>query len=91
MGISYDWDREISTCQPDYYKWTQWIFLQLFKNGLAYKEKAVVNWCPSCSTVLANEQVVEGGCERCGTEVIKKELSQWFLKLPIMPRDYLMT
>ena len=81
MGISYDWDREISTCQPDYYKWTQWIFLQLFKNGLAYKEKAVVNWCPSCSTVLANEQVVEGGCERCGTEVIKKELSQWFFKI----------
>jgi len=81
MGISYDWDREISTCQPDYYKWTQWIFLQLFKNGLAYKEKAVVNWCPSCSTVLANEQVVEGECERCGTEVIKKELSQWFFKI----------
>jgi len=81
MGISYDWDREISTCQPDYYKWTQWIFLQLYKNGLAYKEKAVVNWCPSCSTVLANEQVVEGGCERCGTEVIKKELSQWFFKI----------
>ena len=81
MGISYDWEREISTCQPDYYKWTQWIFLQLFKNGLAYKEKAVVNWCPSCSTVLANEQVVEGGCERCGTEVIKKELSQWFFKI----------
>ncbi|MCK5767356.1 MAG: leucine--tRNA ligase, partial [Candidatus Atribacteria bacterium] len=81
MGISYDWDREISTCQPDYYKWTQWIFLQLFKNGLAYKKKAVVNWCPSCSTVLANEQVVEGACERCGTEVIKKELSQWFFKI----------
>jgi len=81
MGISYDWEREISTCQPDYYKWTQWIFLQLYKQGLAYKKKAVVNWCTSCSTVLANEQVVEGKCERCGTEVIKKELSQWFFKI----------
>jgi len=81
MGISYDWEREISTGQPDYYKWTQWIFLQLYKKGLAYKKKAVVNWCPSCSTVLANEQVVEGKCERCGAEVIKKELSQWFFKI----------
>lgn len=81
MGISYDWEREISTCQPDYYKWTQWIFLQLYKNKLAYKKKAVVNWCPSCSTVLANEQVVEGKCERCAAEVIKKELSQWFFKI----------
>ncbi|MHC2993903.1 MAG: leucine--tRNA ligase [Candidatus Atribacteria bacterium] len=81
MGISYDWERELSTCQPDYYKWTQWIFLQLYKKGLAYKKKAVVNWCPSCSTVLANEQVVEGKCERCGAEVIKKELSQWFFKI----------
>jgi len=81
MGISYDWEREISTCQPDYYKWTQWIFLQLYKNDLAYKKKAVVNWCPSCSTVLANEQVVEGKCERCAAEVIKKELSQWFFKI----------
>lgn len=81
MGISYDWEREISTGQPDYYKWTQWIFLQLYKKGLAYRKKAVVNWCPSCSTVLANEQVVEGKCERCGAEVIKKELSQWFFKI----------
>jgi len=81
MGISYDWDREISTCKPDYYKWTQWIFLQLYKNGLAYKKKGVVNWCPSCSTVLANEQVVEGKCERCGAEVTKKELPQWFFKI----------
>lgn len=81
MGISYDWDREISTCKPDYYKWTQWIFLQLYKNGLAYKKKGVVNWCPSCSTVLANEQVVEGKCERCGAEVTKKELLQWFFKI----------
>ncbi len=81
MGISYDWDREISTCKPDYYKWTQWIFLQLYKKGLAYKKKGVVNWCPSCSTVLANEQVVEGKCERCGAEVTKKELPQWFFKI----------
>ncbi len=81
MGISYDWRREISTCSPEYYKWTQWMFLQLYKNGLAYKKKAVVNWCPSCATVLANEQVVNGSCERCGTEVTKKELSQWFFKI----------
>lgn len=81
MGISYDWDREISTCQPDYYKWTQWMFLQLYKRGLAYKDKSVVNWCPSCQTVLANEQVVEGRCERCETEVDKKELSQWFFRI----------
>jgi len=81
MGITYDWNRELSTCSPEYYKWTQWIFLQLYKNGLAYKKKAVVNWCPSCATVLANEQVVNGGCERCGAEVTKKELSQWFFKI----------
>jgi len=81
MGITYDWDREISTCSPEYYKWTQWMFLQLFKNNLAYKKKAVVNWCPSCATVLANEQVVNGACERCGAEVTKKELSQWFFKI----------
>nr|ADM95031.1 leucyl-tRNA synthetase [uncultured Atribacterota bacterium] len=81
MGISYDWRREISTSNPEYYKWTQWMFLQLYKNGLAYKKKAVVNWCPSCATVLANEQVVNGSCERCGTEVTKKELSQWFFKI----------
>ncbi len=81
MGISYDWDREISTCQPDYYKWTQWIFLQLYKNGLAYKKKAVVNWCTSCNVVLANEQVIDGKCWRCGAEVVKKDLSQWFFKI----------
>ena len=81
MGISYDWRRELSTCSAEYYKWTQWMFLQLYKNGLAYKKKAVVNWCPSCATVLANEQVVDGGCERCGAEVTKKELSQWFFKI----------
>jgi len=81
MSISYDWDREIATCNPDYYKWTQWLFLQLFKKGLAYKKKAVVNWCPSCNVVLANEQVIDGKCWRCDFEVIKKELSQWFFKI----------
>ena len=81
LGISYDWDREVATCLPDYYKFTQWIFLQLYKNGLAYKKKAAVNWCPSCATVLANEQVVDGCCERCHTEVEKKNLSQWFFKI----------
>ena len=81
MGISYDWDREIATCHPDYYKWTQWIFLQLYKHGLAYKKKAAVNWCPSCATVLANEQVVDGHCERCDSAVTKKDLEQWFFKI----------
>lgn len=79
-GIGYDWDREIATCTPEYYKWTQWIFLQLFKKGLAYKKKAGVNYCTSCHTVLANEQVVNGACERCDTEVEQKDLSQWFFK-----------
>ncbi len=81
MGISYDWEREVATCLPDYYKWTQWLFLQLYHNGLAYKKKSHVNWCPSCATVLANEQVVEGACERCGTAVDKKALEQWFFKI----------
>lgn len=81
MGISYDWDREVATCLPDYFKWTQWLFVQLFKKGLAYKKHAAVNWCPSCATVLANEQVVEGKCERCGTEVVKKNLDQWFFRI----------
>ena len=81
FGISYDWDREIATCDPDYYKWTQWMFLQMYKNALAYKKKANVNWCPSCSTVLANEQVVNGKCERCHTDVGKKDLEQWFFKI----------
>ena len=80
MGLSYDWDREVTTCLPDYYKWTQWLFIQLFNKGLAYKKKAAVNFCPSCATVLANEQVVDGGCERCGTLVEKKDLEQWFFK-----------
>ncbi|UCD15298.1 MAG: leucine--tRNA ligase, partial [Candidatus Omnitrophota bacterium] len=80
-GIGYDWDREVTTCLPDYYKWTQWIFLQLYKAGLAYKKEAAVNWCPSCKTVLANEQVISGGCERCSTGVRQKKLSQWFFKI----------
>lgn len=81
MGISYDWDREIATCHPGYYKWTQWMFLEFYKHGLVYKKKAAVNWCPSCATVLANEQVVDGGCERCDTLVTKKNLEQWFFKI----------
>lgn len=81
MGISYDWDREIATCHPDYYKWTQWLFLLFYKNGLAYKRKAAVNWCSSCATVLANEQVIDGACERCDTVVEKKDLEQWFFKI----------
>jgi len=81
IGISYDWDREMATCHPGYYKWTQWIFIELYKHGLAYKKKAAVNWCPSCSTVLANEQVVDGACERCDTVVTKKILEQWFFKI----------
>lgn len=81
MGLSYDWDREIATSNADYYKWTQWIFLQLYKNDLAYKKNAIVNWCPSCNTVLANEQVVDGACERCETRVEKKALNQWFFRI----------
>ncbi|MHB1651021.1 MAG: leucine--tRNA ligase [Desulfitobacteriaceae bacterium] len=81
MGISYDWDREVATCHPGYYKWTQWMFLEFYKHGLVYKKKAAVNWCPSCATVLANEQVVDGVCERCETPVTKKDLEQWFFKI----------
>jgi len=81
LGFSYDWQREINTTDPHYYKWTQWIFLQLFKKGLAYEAESVVNWCPSCKTVLANEEVVDGKCERCGTEVERKKLKQWVLKI----------
>ncbi len=81
VGISVDWDKEVGAHRPDYYRWTQWIFLQLYKNGLAYKKKAPVNWCPKDQTVLANEQVIEGKCERCGTEVIQKNLEQWFFKI----------
>ncbi|MEQ8197173.1 MAG: leucine--tRNA ligase [Clostridiaceae bacterium] len=81
MGAMFNWESEVVTCMPDYYKWTQWLFLKLYEKGLAYRKKAPVNWCPSCNTVLANEQVVDGACERCSTEVTKKDLTQWFLKI----------
>ena len=81
LGISFDWSREINTTDPDYYKWTQWIFLQLFKHGLAYKKEMAVNWCTSCKCVLANEEVVNGVCERCGSEVVRKVKSQWMLAI----------
>ena len=81
LGLSFDWSREINTTDPEYYKWTQWIFLQLFKHGLAYKKEMAVNWCTSCKCVLANEEVVNGVCERCGSEVVRKVKSQWMLKI----------
>jgi len=80
-GVEYDWDKEVISCLSGYYKWTQWIFVKLYEKGLAYKKKAFVNWCPSCKTVLANEQVVDGACERCDTVVMQKELEQWFFKI----------
>lgn len=80
LGFSYDWDREVDTSSPEYYKWTQWMFLQMYEHGLAYRKKAKVNWCNSCQTVLANEQVVDGKCERSGDEVVQKDLEQWFFK-----------
>jgi leucyl-tRNA synthetase len=82
MGCMYDWDNELMTCVPEYYKWNQWLFLQLLKKGLAYRKNAPVNWCTSCNTVLANEQVLgDGTCERCGSTVIQKNLTQWFFKI----------
>jgi len=81
LGISYDWEREVITCLPDYYRWGQWIFLKFYERGLAYKKKSPVNWCPSCETVLANEQVIGGRCWRCDSEVTKKNLEQWFFKI----------
>ncbi len=83
MGPSYDWDRQVATCDPEYYRWTQWLFLQLYEKGLAYRQKGLVNWCPSCQTVLANEQVVgdDNHCERCETPVVKKELEQWYFRI----------
>jgi leucyl-tRNA synthetase len=81
LGLSYDWDREVATCHPDYYRWTQWLFLLFYEKGLAYKKKAAVNWCEECNTVLANEQVIDGHCWRCDSVVVKKELEQWFLKI----------
>ena len=81
MGIRYDWPREVASCLPDYYRWTQWLFLLLYKRGLAYRKKAAANWCPKDQTVLANEQVVDGRCERCGTLVTKRDLEQWFFRI----------
>ena len=81
LGLSYDWEREVATCHPEYYRWTQWLFLLFFERGLAYKKKAAVNWCEECNTVLANEQVIDGNCWRCNSVVVKKELEQWFLKI----------
>jgi len=81
MGFSYDWEREVSTCAPDYYRWNQWIFLKMYERGLAYKKEAIVNWCPSCETTLANEEVIDGKCWRCKKDVEQKDLEQWFLKI----------
>ena len=81
MGFSYDWNRELATCDPEYYRWNQWIFLKMFEKGLAYKKVSMVNWCPSCETTLANEEVVNDGCWRCKTEVVQKDLEQWYLKI----------
>ncbi len=81
MGAMFDWSSEVVTCRPEYYKWTQWLFLQLFKHGLAYRKDAPVNWCPSCQTVLANEQATDGVCERCGSQIVHKNLTQWFFKI----------
>lgn len=81
LGISYAWEREIATCMPDYYRWNQWLFTRMFEKGLAYRRRSNVNWCESCQTVLANEQVVDGGCWRCGTPVTTRDLEQWFLRI----------
>ncbi|MCJ7804503.1 class I tRNA ligase family protein, partial [Patescibacteria group bacterium] len=81
MALAYDWEREIDTSDPQYYKWTQWIFLQLFKHGLAYKAEIPVGWCPSCRIVLANEEIIDGRCERCGAEAERKKQSQWLLRI----------
>ena len=89
MGVSFDWSREIATCLPSYYQWTQWLFLQLYKAGLAYKNLAPANWCPSCQTVLANEQVVDGLCERCDSVVTKKNLDQWFFRITTYAEELL--
>ncbi|MEN3184718.1 MAG: leucine--tRNA ligase, partial [Atribacterota bacterium] len=89
LGISYDWRREVITCEPEYYRFTQWFFLQFYKHGLAYKKEGPVNWCPSCATVLANEQVVDGACERCGTPVVRRKLSQWYFRITKYAEDLL--
>jgi leucyl-tRNA synthetase len=79
LGLSYDWDREVTTCSPAYYRWNQWFFVKMFEKGLAYRKSSYVNWCPSCETVLANEQVIDSRCWRCDSVVVQKELFQWFL------------
>jgi leucyl-tRNA synthetase len=89
LGISYAWERELATCLPDYYHWNQWLFIKMFERGLAYRRRSTVNWCPSCQTVLANEQVVDGGCWRCGTPVTQKDLEQWFFKITEYADDLL--
>jgi leucyl-tRNA synthetase len=89
LGISYAWEREFATCQPSYYRWNQWIFLKMFERDLAYRKKSTVNWCPSCQTVLANEQVVDGRCWRCDTPVVSRELEQWFLRITAYADDLL--
>jgi len=81
LGLSYDWSREVATCEPEYYRWNQWIFLKMLERGLAYRKQSPVNWCPSCQTTLANEEVIEGGCWRCKTPVEQKQLEQWYLKI----------
>src|SRR3954467_12739533 len=81
LGFAIDWKRELATCKPEYYRWNQWLFLRMLAKGIAYKKMAPVNWCPSCRTVLANEQVVEGACERCGTPVVQRDLEQWFFRI----------
>jgi leucyl-tRNA synthetase len=89
LGISYAWDRELATCEPDYYKWNLWLFIRMFERGLAYRRRSIVNWCPTCATVLANEQVVDGGCWRCGTPVVSRNLEQWFLRITAYAQDLL--
>ncbi|GAB6182319.1 leucine--tRNA ligase [Thermodesulfovibrio hydrogeniphilus] len=89
LGLSYDWRREVTTCLPDYYRWNQWIFLKLYEKGLAYRKSSFVNWCPSCMTVLANEQVIDGACWRCDSQVEQKELEQWFLKITAYAEELL--
>jgi leucyl-tRNA synthetase len=89
LGISYAWERELATCMPDYYRWNQWLFLRMFERGLAYRRRSTVNWCPVDNTVLANEQVVEGACWRCGTLVDQKDLEQWFFRITAYADDLL--
>ena len=89
LGVSYAWGRELATCLPDYYRWNQWLFTRMFEKGLAYRRRSTVNWCPSCNTVLANEQVIEGACWRCGSQVTQKDLEQWFFKITHYANDLL--